>query len=241
MKYIEKIINLFDRVLNIIMYSIFLALFIFGIYSIHSSLSLLDSSDVPEDIKKLEPTKTFNIKKLKEINEDIVGWIKIYNTSIDYPIVQGEDNTVYLNTNYKKEFSLSGTIFMDYRNSTKKIDNYTVLFGHNMDQNKMFGEINNYNQPKYIDTRNEGIIYLEDAEYKFTIFSYMLVDRYEELIYDINKYTYSLNNMLFEFIKKESIVYNDVKLGNDSKLIVLSTCSRSDEKKRAIIIGKIEN
>lgn len=240
MKALDKTVDVFDKILNFIIYSLFLILLIFGIYSLKNSLSILDDSELPKDIVRLRPDKRLSLEELQKINKDIVGWIRINNTHIDYPIVKGKDNTEYLNKDYKKEFSLSGSIFMDYRNSSTHADPYTMIFGHNMDRKKMFGDINNYKEKAYFKKHKTGKLYLGHNTYKFKLYAYMLVDGYSNTIYDINRYHDGITNEIINYIKNEADVYIKTDVKTSDKLVVLSTCSRSDEKKRTILIGRIK-
>ncbi|MBQ3468871.1 MAG: class B sortase [Bacilli bacterium] len=241
MKVLDKTVDGLDKVLNFIIYSLFLILLIFGIYSLRSSLAILDDSELPKDIVKFRPSKRLSLEELKKINKDIVGWIRVDNTHIDYPIVQGKDNIEYLNKDYKREFSLSGSIFMDYRNNPLEADPYTVIFGHNMDREKMFGDVNNFKDMTYFKQHKKGKLYLGKNVYKIKLYAYMLVDGYSNMIYDINQYHNGINEKLINFIESSADVYLKTEISTKDKLIVLSTCSRSDEKKRTILIGKIKS
>ena len=240
MKVLDKTVDGLDKVLNFIIYSLFLILLIFGIYSLRSSLAILDDSELPKDIVKFRPNKRLSLEELKKINKDIVGWIRINNTHIDYPIVQGKDNMEYLNKDYKREFSLSGSIFMDYRNNPLEADPYTMIFGHNMDRKKMFGDVNNYKDITYFKGHKKGKLYLGQKIYKIKLYAYMQVDGYSNMIYDINRYHNGIDEKLISYIENSADVYLKTEVTTKDKLVVLSTCSRSDEKKRTVLIGRIK-
>ena len=72
-------------------------------------------------------------------------WIKVYNTNIDYPVVQGKDNAYYLNHDFNKNYLSSGSIFMDYRNDFEN-DKSIVIYGHHMKNKTMFGELTKFKQ-----------------------------------------------------------------------------------------------
>ena len=98
-------------------------------------------ADIEEKLKEVEdepievdPTDPYRInptyKKLMEINDETVGWLKVNGTNIDYPLVQTTDNAYYLNNNYYKEADFNGWVFMDYRNNIKELDKNTIIYGH---------------------------------------------------------------------------------------------------------------
>ena len=90
-----------------------------------------DYKDNLELTKRLEKTKTdTEFLKLKKINSEIVGVIKIKNTDINYPIVQSSDNTYYLDHSYTKDKSSAGAIFLDYRNDLENLSKNNIIYGH---------------------------------------------------------------------------------------------------------------
>ena len=90
-------------------------------------------------ITRREVRKQF--KALQQINQEIVGWITMDDTQINYPIVQAKDNDYYLFRNYKGEDMRAGSIFMDYRNDVKSQNRNTILYGHRMKDGSMFGSL----------------------------------------------------------------------------------------------------
>ena len=79
----------------------------------------------------------------------MVGWIVVDDTNIDYPVMQGYDNSQYLNLDPYGEYSLSGSIFLDSRNSSDFTDPYSIIYGHHMEYGKMFGAIDDYLDDQY--------------------------------------------------------------------------------------------
>lgn len=79
-----------------------------------------------------------NFDDLVNINKDTVGWIKVGGTNINYPVVQSNDNSYYLNHNFYKNYNGAGWIFMDYRNNSKDLDYNTIIYGHSMKDKSMF-------------------------------------------------------------------------------------------------------
>lgn len=88
-------------------------------------------------------------KELLEANNDYVGWIQIDGTIVNYPIVKGRDNDFYLNRNFEKEIDKRGSIYMDYRNIGFGFSPQVILYGHNMKNGEMFGELSKYKDPDF--------------------------------------------------------------------------------------------
>jgi len=164
-----------------------------------------------------------DFEKLKEINPQAVGWIRIPQTNISYPIVQAEDNAFYLKHNIHKAYSSSGTIFLDYKNHTDFTDNNTVIYGHNMKNGTMFSEL------KKIDTVGCTTIqiYLPGEVKNYTIFS----------IYTIEAEDYSIQTNIgeeqqTEFIqtlKNRSRKPYGIEVEN-KKILTLSTCHTDNHR-----------
>ena len=81
--------------------------------------------------------------ELAEINPDYRAWLTVFDTAIDYPVVQGEDNAYYLHRSFYGEENYAGCIFLDARNSPDFQDPFTLVYGHNMRDGSMFGSLRN--------------------------------------------------------------------------------------------------
>lgn len=89
-----------------------------------------------------------------KINKDIVGWIKLSGTSLNYPVLQGKTNHDYLNLDFEREHRRKGSIFMDFRNELKNLNHNTILYGHHVGDNTMFDVLEDYlKQSFYENTR----------------------------------------------------------------------------------------
>ncbi len=166
-----------------------------------------------------------DIKKLKEVNSDVKGWISITNTNINYPILQGSNNNYYLNRDINKEYNRNGSIFMDYRNHEFN-DNNTIIYGHNMNTDAMFSDlikIINGNLGNKVSIKITTI----DKEITYDIYKTYLVSPTDELPLDINKNNYDLSS--------SNYIYNKI----EDKTLTLSTCNNNGKKR--IIVHAIKS
>ena len=127
-----------------------------------------------------------NYDKLLEINSDMVGWLKVNNTKIDYPIVKGSNNSYYLNHNFYKNYEYNGWVFMDYRNNIEDMDTNTILFAHNRYYSGvMFGTLNNVTKESWYT--NESNLYITFntlyKKMKWKIFSIYGIDVTNDYLY----------------------------------------------------------
>ncbi len=141
----DKSIKIINKIIDFVMTIVFLLLIIIGIYAIYDNYLVQKSGELPEDVLALKPSKEttsdISLKELKELNSDIVGWITLDDTSIDFPVVKGADNDDYLDKNYLHEYSTGGSIFLDYRNDALFGDQYSVIYGHNIRSGLMLSDI----------------------------------------------------------------------------------------------------
>ena len=127
------------------------------------------------DLLKYQPTgdgpNSITLGELMKLNKDVVGWIKIFDTHISYPVVQGKDNQEYLNKDVFGEFSFSGSIFLDYRNACDFTDSYSIIYGHHMEYGAMFGDVVEFKNDDYFQEHKTGALFLLDDTYKITLFA----------------------------------------------------------------------
>ncbi len=121
------------------------------------------------------------------IGDDMVGWLTIDDTNIDYPVMQGSDNSKYLNTDPFGEYSLSGSIFLDSRCSPDFSDEYSVIYGHHMDYGKMFGALDDFLNEEYLRSHTTGTLMVgRNAEkvYDLEVFASARVSAREKIVFD---------------------------------------------------------
>ena len=123
--------------------------------------------DIQSQLLKLKPDPEqkdggASFEELRKINPDVCGWITLDHTKIDYPILQGEDNLTYINTDVYGDFALSGSIFLDSGCDRNFQGKYSLLYGHHMAEHKMFGDLDLYRKKKFFDKNTTGTLILPD-------------------------------------------------------------------------------
>ena len=118
-----------------------------------------DSEDTEEN---QEETVTVDFEALKKINREIIAWIRIPDTGIDYPVVQGADNEYYLNHTFKKTEHVAGSIFLDKDNSPDFSNRKSILYGHNMKDGSMFRGLRNFLDDEFLKEHHTLYLYLPD-------------------------------------------------------------------------------
>lgn len=186
-------------------------------------------TDVEDTTVKKEPEKEnrrIDFDKLLSINSDVKGWLIIEKLNISYPIMQSENNEYYLKKNIYKENSISGSLFLDYRNNAFQ-DNNTIIYGHNMKNGTMFGKLDNIKNGK-LGTDIAILIYTENKIYKYKVFS----------TYEINPRDFKINEKITDLIEKSEIDFKK-NIDTSSKYLTLYTCTNTSIK-RIIVHAVLE-
>lgn len=176
---------------------------------------------------------------LQEINKDTIGWLTVNNTRIDYPVVQAKDNDYYLKRDYYQNKNRHGWIFMDYRNNPDELNENTIIYGHNLANQTMFGTLryalNSYwykksaNQIITFNTPNENM--------KFQIFSIYTIPTTNDYL-DITFPTTDAYQAYIDLVKGRSIYDFNIEVTTDDKILTLSTCANGNDK-RLVIHAKL--
>ncbi len=172
--------------------------------------------------------KKYRLKEeIKTVNKEIIGWLKVDNTNINYPIVQTSNNKYYLNHDLEKNYNSAGWIFMDSEN--KLDDQNIVIYGHHRRDGIMFGSIDNL-----LSSNKSGKIHLiiGDKTIDFNIFSIYKTEK--EYNYRNRNYR-NFNKKIQEF-KNNSLIDYKVDIKNKDQIITLSTCD-NDNKNRIVVQG----
>ena len=180
-----------------------------------------------------------SIVDLQTRHPSVVGWLTIPGTQIDYPFVQGNDNEYYLHMDLDQNWSLAGTIFMDYRNSKDFSDFNTIIFGHNMRNGSMFGTLQNFNDQNFFDNNRTGIIFLADKTYEIEIMAFAVIKPDDGVIYNPNIMIEADKITFLDYVRSTARHYRDVGVTTDDRIITLSTCNYEFDDARMVVIGKV--
>lgn len=192
--------------------------------------------DIPKDEN---PGVEFgiNFESLLAMNPEVVGWIRIPGTTINYAIVQAEDNSKYLKTSLDGTWNQFGWPFMDYRNEANFTDKNTILYGHNIASGWMFADLT-YIRNGYLGTDIEVDIYRKD----YKLLRYKVFSVYETAPEPYYITTYFGDEELFStFVNTlaQRSKYNfNQSVGPNDNILTLSTCT-ADAKNRIVVHAKL--
>lgn len=192
---------------------------------------------VVTEVKQDSPLdRKIDFNQLKSINEDIIGWIYIPNTNIDYALLKGKTNDTYIHTNYEKKYSFGGSIFLDEDNNSSLTDSNTIIYGHNMKNGSMFANIKKFADHDYFINHPEVYIYLPDGSINvYSVYSTKIIDATSDYyLKDIDYASYVAN------AKSSAKQSRDVDTQNGAPLLLLSTCYAPDTTTRSVLFARLE-
>lgn len=177
---------------------------------------------------------------LNEINPDIHGWIKVKNTSLNYPVLQSKDNQDYLMTNFKNQKSRKGSIFADYRNNLNDLSTNTILYGHRIGNQTMFDVLGDYLNQDFYERHPKMEFDTQAHAYTIKVISAYKTSTKDNYIQTHFKNKGDYQKFLSD-TKEKSKIHTQTSVNTDDKIITLSTCEDafSQSDKRVVVVGKL--
>ena len=218
---------------------------------IASHVELPEQTEAPEDDNtETEPAgedpsvvlPTVDFDALRETGPDIIGWLTLPDTAINYPVTQTDDNEYYLHHLYDGTYNKTGCLFADYENQEDFSDRNTIIYGHNMRDGSMFATLNEYDEQSYYDGHPQMYLVTPDGGYVVEIFTAFVAKPSESgsdtspwrlSFKDDGAYTTWLSEMA-----GRSVIETDVTVTSSDKVLTLSTCTPGGAS-RFIVMGKL--
>lgn len=171
-----------------------------------------------------------NFDNLKKINSDVVGWIKVNGTNINYPFVQSKDNKYYLTHSFNKSNNNAGWVFLDYRNNNINNRN-TIIYAHGRTDKTMFGTLRKVLNNGWINNTNNYVIKISTEKENslwqiFSIYHIPTTNDYLQTEFkDEREYQRFLN-----ILKNRSNHNFNTNITSNDTILTLSTCYNDSEK-----------
>jgi sortase, SrtB family len=239
---IHKGVQLLEGTINVMVLFLFIGCTAFGAYAMWDSNQLYVDADARqyEQYKPIDKD-TRSFAELKEINEEVIGWLTVYGTNIDYPLLQAEDNETYVNTSITGEKVLSGSIFLDHRNQPDFSDFNSIIYGHHMDKQMMFGDIGEFQDEAYFKERRYGQIYDGKDEYGIEFFAFVEADGYDKSVYSPALIKPESQQEYLAGILEKALHSREIEVASLDRLVLLSTCTSNVTNGRHILVGQISD
>lgn len=177
-----------------------------------------------------------DFEALKAVNEDVVGWIYLEGTEINYPVVRGDDNSYYLDKLYDGTTNGSGSIFMDFRNEPNFVDKNNILYGHSMNNGSMFTAIKRFKNQSYYDEHPYALLMTPDQNYKVEFFTGYIAnveqDAWDYYFDSDEDFQHWLDSS-----KSKSTFASTITPVIEDEILTLSTCTYEFDNARYVLVG----
>ena len=218
-----------------------LAVILLGISSwlLYNEHSALRDSGAQSDLKPAEDgSRVLDFAALQAEYPDIVAWLTIDGTVIDYPLVQAADNAYYLGRTAQGKENKLGALFLDYRCRRDLSGFNTVVYGHYLRSGAMFSDLAKFKEKAYFESHASGTLYTPQGTYPLKIFAVTIADASSDF-YDYAFESPARCQAHLDMIRKKAMHNRDVGVTCDDRLLTLSTCSYEFKTARTLVIAKI--
>lgn len=200
-----------------------------GIWQIYDNYYVFHHT-LDHSVQKYKPDPTnAAVAAESPITGEMVAWLTMDGTHIDYPVMQGTDNVHFLNTDPFGQYSLTGSVFLDSRSSPDFSDSYSVVYGHHMDYGRMFGALDDYLDESYLKQHTAGTLMLgrnADRVCALEVFASMRVSAKESIVFDMEQ------DNIRQYIRDHAAVLTVEK---EDRILGLSTCTDANSVTRVVV------
>ena len=222
-----------DRVVTAAILLALIAVIAFSGYSLWNDYRIINADD-----GLAKPTDSESFSALMAINPDVIAWLTVDNTNIDYPVVQGEDNFEYLNKDARGEDAVAGSIFLDSACDPEFTEPYEVIMGHHMQYGKMFGDLDKFLDQEFFDQNTTASLMLPDRTLNLEVVAVLTADAYDGVIFGTPAGSERMERLVSCLNEKATFQRSEDYSAQD-QLISLSTCASSGANARTVLVCKV--
>lgn len=230
-----------NGVVNLIILLLILLLIAFGAYALWDSQQIYETADATR-YERYRPRiedegKSFG--ELQALNPEVFAWLTVYGTNIDYPVVQGDDNMKYVNTNAEGDYALTGAIFLDSRNRRDFSDFNSIFYGHHMAKEAMFGELDRFADRDFFASHRYGHLYVDGNNYGLEFFLFLHADAYDVDVFSPAVQGEEAQQQYLDRLQGMALQERDLIVTLDDNMFLLSTCSSDSTNGRDILVARL--
>lgn len=197
----------------------------------------------PEGTPAAEPAEpapeTDYLAALRAVNPEIVGWVTVPGTQIDYPIAQAADNDFYLHNGFDRQYNYDlGCPFLDYRCNSDFSGFNSIVYGHHITKGRMFADIARFAERGFMEQYPEGSLTLSDGVHAVEFFAYLNVPSDSD-IYQAVFLTPAERREYLQLLRDSAKYLREADISEDDRLLLLSTCTYEFAEARGVLAGVI--
>ena len=237
-----KVVRFIDRTTDIILEIILIAALLVGVYSLWDSKQVYETADA-SNYSAYRPSAddALSFEELRQINPEVFAWLTVNDTPIDYPVAQTNNNEKYINTSAEGEFTSSGCIFLDYRNSPHFDDFNSIIYGHHMEQKMMFGSLSDFADSAYFDAHPYGNLYFDGENHGLEFFALVLTDAYDDDLLSPCAEGEGQRQKYLDHLLEKASLKRDISVSDKDQIVLLSTCTDEITNGRYVLAGKLSS
>lgn len=239
MRFVLGLVRLGNRLLEWLALALALLLTLYSGYSLWCDRQVARGAFLTGEILRCKPTEDDpenpTLQQLQAINPDVIGWLTVPGTGIDYPVVQGKDDMAYVNRNVQGDYALSGAIFLSCLNAPDLSDDYNLVYGHHMDNGAMFGDVTRFTENRFFAEHPTGTFYLPGQTWDIRFFAAVETDASDPLFYDLRRA--GNRAALLRAIERQAVQKRELPAGEP--VLALSTCTDALTNGRVILLGAL--
>lgn len=183
--------------------------------------------------------RNMDFTALREVNDDVLGWILIPGTVVSYPLLQGDDNSYYLNHTWKKWTSVVGAIFMEHTNSPDLSDFNTIIYGHRMNNGSMFASLKYYKKQSYWSAHPYVYITDDNGSHRYEIFAAYEVSTAGDT-YRLGFSTEKSKQDFIDYCLGKSVIDTGITPTVYDRILTLSTCTGNGHATRWVVQARLK-
>ena len=226
---------------NAVLLALLVILFI-ATYALYDTTRVNEEAD-PAKYSTYKPTTEEGQKSFEELramNPDVMGWLTIYGTSIDYPIVKAQkDNFEYLSKDVEKNWTTCGALYVDVNNQWNFKDFNTIIHGHHMAEHKMFGDLDLFTEAAYFNEHQYANLYYDGQNHGVELFAILTIDAYNPIVHSAGLTTDEAKQEFLNRIQTDKLLSRNVDITMDDHLVTMTTCNLTETNGRFTLVGKI--
>ncbi len=238
----RKIVQTLNAIVSAVEAACLVLILVYAVYSLWDDQQVYNAvSDLQAELRAFKPEEEDegdSFGDLLAINPDVCAWLTMDGTGIDYPVLQGSNNFVYLSRNAYGESDLAGSIYLDSRNQRDYSDLYSLLHGHHMDQHRMFGDLDLYKDERFFDEHTMGTLLVPGGKYDLKVFAYLLVKSTDDVIFAPQRWMEDASGLL-AYVREHAIFLHEEPFAQaeaGGRVLCLATCSTEYTDARTIIL-----
>lgn len=240
LKLANRLIRMLNRMTEAVLYLIMLFALLTGAFFLWESRRNYQAADTGA-YTAYRPAEDdmARFQALREINPEVIGWLRIEGMPVDYPLTQTTDNMKYVNTGADGRFAMSGAIFLDYRSSPHFTDFSSIIYGHDMEKRKMFGSLCEYADSSVLEAHPNGHLFFDGKDHGVEFFALVFTDAFDGEVYTLDVGE-DAREAYLDTLEKKAVAVRSCEKGPDDRYVLLSTCTEQASNGRYILVGKLK-